>query len=74
MTFEEWCEKADINGATVNYWHIKSAYIFGLNQLGPGMDSWLTLAHIICSDQGIPPGHIMARLEQLRDKLDDDLK
>lgn len=31
---------------------------------------WLSLAHLICADAGIPPGHITARLEALRDKLD----
>lgn len=30
---------------------------------------WLSLAHMICADAGIPPGHITARLEALRDKL-----
>jgi hypothetical protein len=31
---------------------------------------WLSLAHMICSDAGIPPGHITTRLEALREKLD----
>lgn len=31
---------------------------------------WLSLAHIICADAGIPPGPIFYRLEALRDKLD----
>jgi hypothetical protein len=35
---------------------------------------WLSLAHIICTDQGIPQGHITERLEQLRNKLQDDLR
>jgi len=30
---------------------------------------WLTLAHIICADAGIPVGHINDRLKALRDKL-----
>ena len=32
---------------------------------------WLSLAHIMCADAGIPPGPIMSRLEALRDKLDE---
>ncbi len=31
---------------------------------------WLTLAHTICADAGIPPGHITARLEALRDLIE----
>lgn len=31
---------------------------------------WLSLAHMICTDSGIPPGHITSRLEALRGKLD----
>lgn len=31
---------------------------------------WLTLAHTICSDAGIPVGHITDRLNALRDRLD----
>lgn len=31
---------------------------------------WLTLAHIICADAGVPPGHISDRLKVLRDKLE----
>ena len=31
---------------------------------------WLSLAHIICADAGIPPGPITQRLQVLRDKLD----
>lgn len=31
---------------------------------------WLTLAHIICADAGVPPGHISDRLKALRDKLE----
>ena len=32
---------------------------------------WLTLAHIICADAGIPPGPIIERLEVLSNKLDE---
>lgn len=28
---------------------------------------WLSLAHTVCAEAGIPPGHISHRLEQLRD-------
>lgn len=35
---------------------------------------WLTEAHMLCSDQGIPLGHITARIRALRDKLDADDK
>jgi hypothetical protein len=31
---------------------------------------WLTLAHMICTDAGIEPGHIITRLQGLRDALD----
>lgn len=30
---------------------------------------WLSDAHALCADHGIPPGHISARLEFLREKL-----
>jgi hypothetical protein len=30
---------------------------------------WLSAAHILCADYGVPPGHISDRLEGLRDKL-----
>jgi hypothetical protein len=30
---------------------------------------WLTLAHMICADAGIPPGHITDRLTALRERL-----
>lgn len=33
-------------------------------------DPWLTLAHIICADADVPPGHITDRLKELRDKLE----
>ena len=36
-----------------------------------GVDApWLTLAHMICTEQGIPQGHIEARLKVLRDALE----
>ena len=35
---------------------------------------WLTEAHMLCSDQSIPLGHITARIRALRDKLDADGK
>lgn len=30
---------------------------------------WLSLAHSICSDAGVPPGEITARLQRLREIL-----
>lgn len=30
---------------------------------------WLTLAHTVCADAGIPPGHITDRLERLRERI-----
>lgn len=31
---------------------------------------WLSDAHCLCADQGIPPGHITDRIRALRDKLE----
>lgn len=31
---------------------------------------WLTIAHGICADFGIPPGHILHRMRELKGRLD----
>jgi len=70
MTFYEWAAE-NVKSPKASIWDrsdAKAAFEYGVNA------PWLSLAHTICSEQGISPGHIMDRLEQLRDKLQDDLK
>lgn len=35
---------------------------------------WLTLAHMICTDHGVPQGHIEWRLNVLRELLAEEMK
>lgn len=47
------------------------AYMYGYERGKAAADSaqWLSAAHTLCADAGIPPGHIGDRLESLRAAL-----